>query len=130
MGGVEKKILVFFLLLNFVPLSKALYAKTENFVQVGLACYYNNKHHGKKTASGEIYDKHKFTAAHRTLPFGTYVKVTRLDNNKSVVVKINDRGPFGKGRIIDLSYAAAQKLDMIRKGIIKVKIEVVEKHEQ
>lgn len=121
------KILILLLLLNLFPISKTLYAKAEKFVQVGLASYYNNKHHGKKTASGEIYDKNKFTAAHRTLPFGTYVKVTRLDNNKSVVVKINDRGPFTKGRIIDLSYASAKELDMIRKGIAKVRIEVVEK---
>lgn len=127
MQSQRRKILVLFLLLNITPLTKMLHAKTEHFVQVGLACYYANKHHGRKTASGEVYDKNKFTAAHRTLPFGTYVKVTRPDNRKSVVVKINDRGPFTKGTIIDLSYAAAKELDMIKKGIAKVRIEVIEK---
>ncbi|MDP5171214.1 MAG: septal ring lytic transglycosylase RlpA family protein, partial [Bacteroidia bacterium] len=91
----------------------------------GLGTYYADKYHGRPTASGELYDKFKFTAAHRTLPFGTMVKVTRLDNGRSVVVKVNDRGPFSQGRIIDVSRVAAEQLDMIRTGETQVRIEVV-----
>lgn len=91
----------------------------------GLGTYYADKYHGRPTASGELYDKYKFTAAHRTLAFGTMVKVTRPDNGRSVIVKVNDRGPFTEGRIIDLSRAAAEQLDMIRSGEVPVRIEVV-----
>lgn len=89
-------------------------------VQKGVASYYAKKFHGKITASGEPYNMYSLTAAHRTLPMGTLVEVTNLSNNKKVVVKINDRGPFKKDRIIDLSYAAAKKLDMIKKGTANV----------
>ncbi len=92
------------------------------FVQVGIASWYGPGFHGSRTASGEIYNMYKFTAAHKTLPLGTYVRVINLENGKSVVVKINDRGPFVPGRIIDLSYAAAKKIGMLRKGTAKVKI--------
>jgi rare lipoprotein A len=92
----------------------------------GIASYYGKGHHGKKTANGEIFDMYKLTAAHRSLPFGSRVKVTNLSNNRSVVVRINDRGPFIAGRIIDLSQAAAEQLEMIRPGIVPVKVEVVE----
>ncbi len=91
--------------------------------QTGIASFYASGFHGKKTASGEIFSNRKYTAAHRKLPFGTKVKVTNLSNNKKVIVKINDRGPYAKGRIIDLSYQAAKDLDMIKKGVVKVKIE-------
>ncbi len=91
----------------------------------GKGSYYADKFEGRKTASGEVYRANKSTAAHKTLPFGTMVKVTNLANNKSVIVRINDRGPFTKGRIIDLSKSAAKKLDGIRAGIIDVKIEVI-----
>ena len=94
---------------------------------VGIASYYSNGLTGKKTASGERYDPNKLTAAHKTLPIGTIVKVTNLGNNKQVVVKINDRGPYVRGRIIDLSYSAARQLGMLKDGITKVKIEVVSK---
>jgi rare lipoprotein A len=93
--------------------------------QQGLGTYYADKYHGSKTASGEVYNKNDFTAAHRTLAFGTRVKVTRLDNGRVVFVKINDRGPFTEGRIIDLSRAAAEQIDMIRSGEVMVRIEVV-----
>ncbi len=95
------------------------------FEQVGIASWYGKKFHGKQTASGEKFDMHKLTAAHRSLPFGTKVKVKNLDNGKKVVVRINDRGPFKKGRIIDLSYAAAKKIGMIKAGCARVKIRVV-----
>ena len=94
----------------------------KGFVQVGIASWYGPGFHGSRTASGEIYNMYKLTAAHKTLPLGTYVKVINLENGKSVIVKINDRGPFVKGRIIDLSYAAAKKLGMLKKGTAKVKI--------
>lgn len=88
----------------------------------GEASYYANKFHGRPTASGEKYNKNKFTAAHRTLPFGTMVEVTNLTNGKSVTVKINDRGPHKKSRIIDLSRAAAEQIDLIKAGIAQVEI--------
>lgn len=93
--------------------------------ETGIASYYAHKFHGRATASGEIYDETLLTAAHRKFPFGTVVRVTRLDSETSVVVRINDRGPWVKGRIIDLSYAAAQRLDMIREGLVKVEVEVL-----
>jgi len=89
----------------------------------GMASYYADKFHGARTASGEAYDKNDYTAAHRTLPFGTRVRVTRLSNGRSVTVRINDRGPFIEGRIVDLSRAAAEKLGMIRDGEVQVRIE-------
>ncbi|WP_211245227.1 septal ring lytic transglycosylase RlpA family protein [Thermonema rossianum] len=91
----------------------------------GMASYYADKFNGRKTASGEIFDNSRMTAAHRTLPFGTYVKVTNLANGKSVVVRINDRGPYAHGRIIDLTKAAAIQLDMVRTGTAKVLVEEV-----
>lgn len=93
--------------------------------ETGLASFYSDAFEGKKTASGEIYKSSKMTAAHRTLPFGTRVEVTNLSNNKSVTVTVNDRGPFVKDRIIDLSKAAAVKLDYIDQGVTKVKIEPI-----
>lgn len=92
-------------------------------VQQGKASYYGTRHHGRKTASGEPFNKHALTAAHRTLPFGSRVRVTNLSNQKSVVVRINDRGPYAKGRIIDLSEQAARELNMIRAGVARVKVE-------
>lgn len=92
----------------------------------GLASYYADDFHGKKTANGEIFDMHKLTAAHRSYPFDTKVKVTNLDNGKSVVVRVNDRGPFKLERIMDLSLGAAEALDMTRAGTAKVRLEVVE----
>jgi rare lipoprotein A len=94
--------------------------------QTGIASWYGPGFHGRPTASGVIYDQHELTAAHQTLPLGTRVMVTNLDNGKSIEVAINDRGPFAKGRIIDLSYAAAQALGMIRPGTIPVRIEVID----
>lgn len=92
----------------------------------GFASYYGNEFQGRKTANGEIYDSSKLTAAHKTIPFGTLVKVTNLKNNKSVIVKINDRGPFVEGRIIDLSYAAARQIDMLWDGVVQVEVEILE----
>jgi rare lipoprotein A len=94
-------------------------------VQVGMASYYGREFEGGPTSSGEIYRSSHLTAAHRTLAFGTIVRVTNLTNGKKVIVRINDRGPFVKGRIIDLSLAAARRLDMIEAGVVKVRVEVV-----
>lgn len=88
----------------------------------GKASFYGSRHHGRKTASGEKFNKNALTAAHRSLPFGTRVRVTNLRNNKSVVVRINDRGPYSRGRIIDLSEQAARELNMVRTGVVPVEI--------
>ncbi|NCI48558.1 septal ring lytic transglycosylase RlpA family protein [Sediminibacterium roseum] len=90
--------------------------------ETGMASYYAETYNGKKTANGEIYQSNKLTAAHKKLPFGTKVKVTNLANGKTVKVRINDRGPFVPGRIIDLTRAAAKKIDMVGAGVVKVKI--------
>ncbi|WP_320818746.1 septal ring lytic transglycosylase RlpA family protein [Thalassolituus sp.] len=92
----------------------------------GTASWYGMKFHGHQTSNGEIFDVYKFSAAHKTLPLPCYVKVTREDNGKSVVVRVNDRGPFHEDRIIDLSYAAAVKLGMHKQGTVKVRIDVIQ----
>ena len=94
-------------------------------LEEGLASWYGGKFQGRLTASGEVFDTNLFTAAHKSLPFGTVVKVTNLLNGLSTVVKINDRGPFVEGRIIDLSRAAAEKIDMIGMGTARVTVEVL-----
>ena len=94
-------------------------------VQTGAASYYGEAFHGKKTASGEHFDMWDMTAAHPTLAMGTRVRVTNLANRRTVVVRINDRGPYHGGRIIDVSYAAAQKLGMIDSGTARVRVEVL-----
>lgn len=91
--------------------------------EIGYASWYGDKFHGRPTASGEQYDMYHFTAAHRTAPFGTRFRVVNLENDKSVVVRINDRGPFVRGRIIDLSLTAAREIDLIRAGTAKVRLE-------
>src|SRR5580692_9526995 len=93
--------------------------------QTGIASWYGYPYHGRRAANGEIYDMEKMTAAHRTLPFGTWVRVTNLQNNQTVEVRITDRGPFVGGRILDLSHAAAVSIAMIGPGIAKVKITVI-----
>ena len=95
------------------------------YIQTGTASFYGGKWHGRKTANGEIFDTYKLTAAHKTLPFGTKVKVTNLNNGKSVVVRINNRGPYVKGRVIDLSQAAFSKIENMSRGVTKVKLEII-----
>ncbi len=90
--------------------------------ETGYASFYSEYYNGRKTANGEIFHSSDMTAAHKTLPFGTKVKVTNLTNGKSVKVRINDRGPFVAGRIIDLTRAAAKKINMVQAGVVKVKI--------
>jgi len=98
----------------------------RGFKQTGIASWYGKKFHGRKTSSGETYNMYAMTAAHKTLPLGTHVHVKSLDNGKEVTVRINDRGPFVRGRIIDLSFTAAQKMDMINTGTARVKIVALE----
>ena len=97
----------------------------EGWTEKGIASWYGEPYHGRRTASGEVYDMHEFTAAHKTLDFGSVVKVTRRDTGADVKVRINDRGPFIEGRIIDLSYAAAKKIDLDVDGVAPVKIKLV-----
>ena len=95
----------------------------DTFVQVGLASWYGSFHAGQRTASGEAFDSDAMTAAHRTLPLGTLVRVTNIANGRTVTVRINDRGPRDRSRIIDLSRSAAQALGFVADGVMKVKIE-------
>lgn len=97
-------------------------ANDLEFIEQGIASYYADEYHGKKTASGEIYNMNDFTAAHPYLEFGINLLIRNLKNNKTVVVRVNDRMPNFKGRVIDLSFAAAKKLDMISDGTVEVKI--------
>jgi peptidoglycan lytic transglycosylase len=99
-------------------------------VQRGHASWYGRTHDGRRTASGEIFDMRQLTAAHPSLPLGTRVLVTNLNNGRSVEVRVNDRGPTIRGRIIDLSYAAARKLDAVGEGVVPVTLRVVSKPEQ
>jgi rare lipoprotein A len=102
---------------RYYPLPEAL-----GFIETGKASWYGTDFHGRPTSSGETYDMYKKTAAHKTLPLGTYVRVLNLGNNESTIVRINDRGPFVKGRIIDLSYSAAKDLHMAVPGLADVKV--------
>ncbi|MEA3640554.1 MAG: septal ring lytic transglycosylase RlpA family protein [Lamprobacter sp.] len=105
--------------------SSPLMAAKPGQVMTGVASYYHDSLHGNKTASGKIYNKHQLSAAHKTLPLGTRVRVTEPKSGRSVVLVVNDRGPFVKGRIIDLSRRAASELGMLKKGLTKVKVEIL-----
>ena len=98
---------------------------SRGYTQTGLASYYADRYHNKRTASGEPYQKNANTAAHMTLPFGAMVRVTNIANGKSVVVRVNDRGNFPRGRVIDLSRSAFSTIGNTRSGLIKVKVEVL-----
>ena len=93
--------------------------------QIGMASWYGEKFHGCITTNGEIYNMYKLSAAHRTLPFGTLVRVSSLENNKSVIVRINDRGPWIPDRAIDLSYGAAKKIGMVDEGVVRVRLDII-----
>lgn len=114
------------MLLAVLPVCSADQAAVvPGHTEAGIASYYHDRFHGRMTASGERFDQGALTAAHRTLPFGTTVRVTRKDNGKSVVVRINDRGPFRTERIIDLSRTAAGRLGMLDSGLVHVSVEVI-----
>jgi len=93
--------------------------------EIGMASWYGHPYHGRPAANGEIYDMEKLTAAHRTLPFGTWVRVTNLANDKSVDVRVIDRGPFVEGRVIDVSHAAAREIDLIGPGVARVRLDIL-----
>jgi rare lipoprotein A len=107
---------------SYYPLSSE-----EGFVQEGIASWYGEDFHGRNTSSGEMYNMHDKTAAHKTLPFGTYVRVENLSNSKEVIVRVNDRGPFVKQRIIDLSYSAAREIGLVGPGTARVRLVALSK---
>ncbi len=115
------------LLLALLTFTVALpaFAARPGDVQTGVASYYHDSLHGNKTASGQVYDKSQMSAAHKTLPLGSKVRVTDVKTGKAITVRVNDRGPFVKGRIIDLSRRAARELGIIQRGVTRVKMEVV-----
>ncbi len=113
------------LILGGACLASSSAGRSTARVQRGKASWYGGKFHGRKTASGERFDKHALTAAHRSLPFDSIVRVTNLANGRRVRVRINDRGPFIRGRIIDVSEGAARKLKMRRAGVVRCKLEVL-----
>jgi peptidoglycan lytic transglycosylase len=98
----------------------------DDFI-TGVSSYYGRKFHGRKTASGETFNMYDYTAAHKTLPFGTLLEVENLSNNKKVVVRVNDRGPFVKDRVLDISYAAAEQIDMIKSGTAKIVAKIIQR---
>jgi rare lipoprotein A len=110
---------------HFPPPSPSAVPPSVGDTETGLASWYGKPYHGRAAANGEIYDMEKLTAAHRTLPFNTWVRVYDLDNDKTVEVRIIDRGPFIDGRIIDLSHAAAREIEMIGPGTARVRVEVI-----
>ena len=122
---MRKSILFLALILSLLAADVFASAALSVYKSSAVASYYADKYHGRKTSNGEVFNMYDLTAAHKTLPFNTKVKVTNLSNGKSVVVRINDRGPFIKGREIDLSKAAAVKIGMIKSGTAKVSLEIV-----
>ncbi|HHD82182.1 MAG TPA: septal ring lytic transglycosylase RlpA family protein [Campylobacterales bacterium] len=119
-----KKTLSKYLIVSLILTFSTACAKHNN-IQIGKGSWYGKKFQGKRTASGEKYNMYAYTAAHKTLPFNTMVEVTNLSNNRKVIVRINDRGPYARGRIIDLSYLAAKKLGYVNKGVAKLKLKVL-----
>lgn len=117
--------LVFSFLFFLAAIAISSCSGSKRFTEVGKASYYSNKFQGRKMANGQPYRKGKLTAAHKTLPFGTKVKITNQQNGKTVKVKITDRGPHSRGRIVDLSLAAAHRLDMVDDGTAPVKLKVI-----
>jgi rare lipoprotein A len=99
---------------------------SAGYEEQGIASWYGEPFHGRRTSSGEIYDMHKLSAAHKSLPLPTYVEVTNLENGRQIVVRVNDRGPFHDGRVIDLSYAAARKLDIVGPGTAEVRVRALD----
>ena len=119
------KLGLFLLIIPFPFFCEQSHASDVVSSEIGIASWYGTKHHGGPTANGERFDMHDYTAAHRSLPIGTKVRVLNLKNGKEIIVRINDRGTFKKGRIIDLSRAAAKAIGFLRVGVAKVKLEVI-----
>ena len=123
-AGRVRAVLTVALALGAAACARLSYAP-KSVVEIGVASWYGQEFHGRPTSSREVFDMNDMTAAHRTLPFGTHVMVTDLANDRSVVVRINDRGPFVRGRIIDLSYAAARVLGIVGPGTARVRLEIL-----
>lgn len=114
-----------YLVLSFASPKAEKVLNSLSFSQKGLVSYYHSRFHGRRTAFGEKYDKTDFTAAHKTLPHNTIIEVENPENGKVVTLRVNDRGPFGRTRVLDISLAAAKELDIIRKGVANLSIKVV-----
>jgi rare lipoprotein A len=123
-AGRVRAVLTVALALGAAACARLPYAP-KSVVEIGIASWYGQEFHGRPTSSREVFDMNDMTAAHRTLPFGTHVMVTDLANDRSVVVRVNDRGPFVRGRIIDLSYAAARVLGIVGPGTARVRLEIL-----
>ncbi len=123
---LPRVVLTLLLLAGLTGCASSYTRPAEGTTQRGMASWYGEPFHGRLTANGETYDMHGFTAAHRELPLGTWVEVTHLDNGRKLKVRVNDRGPFIRGRILDLSYGAAKKLDMVNEGVAKIELRVLE----
>jgi rare lipoprotein A len=122
MSALKRTFLVAFIMTMLIG---PMMSKASAFSQSGVGSYYGPKFHGKKTASGEKFNQNAMTAAHKTLPFGTRLKVTNLSNKRSVVVRVNDRGPFIRGRIVDVSTIAARQLGLVGRGVARVRIQKI-----
>ncbi|MCE3076556.1 MULTISPECIES: septal ring lytic transglycosylase RlpA family protein [Chryseobacterium] len=122
---MKRFILVIIMMISTFGIS-SFTSNTTDAKRTSYASYYHDKFNGRKTASGEVFDNSKFTAANRTLPFGTNIKVTNLDNGKSVVVRVNDRGPYHSSRSLDMSKAAFDEIGNINHGTIPVEYEIVD----
>ena len=112
---------------SYVVFGKRYYTRSDSkdYKERGIASWYGSKFHGRRTSSGELYDVKLATAAHRSLPLPTYAEVTNLENGRKMIVKINDRGPFVEGRIIDVSWRAAQELDFVQQGLVRVRVDIL-----
>jgi len=124
-----KQLLKYLTLTLLLTFSSTLYAKNHK-VQIGKGSWYGKAFQGKRTANGERYNMYAFTAAHKSFPFDSIVKVTNLRNRRSIIVRINDRGPYHGGRIIDLSYLAAKKIGLVGKGVGKLKVQYLYKQKK
>ena len=123
---MRKTLITAGLLTGFTPfVSSATADSGIDHVQKGIASFYHDSLHGHKTASGQVYNKHRLSAAHKTLPLGTQIRVTDTRTGRSIVVRVNDRGPFVKGRILDLSKAAARELGIVDRGVARVALKVL-----
>jgi rare lipoprotein A len=127
-GSMRKTLITVAMLASLIPFaSSTLASGAPGHVQKGMASFYHDSLHGRKTASGQRYNRNGLSAAHKTLPLGTKIKVTDTRTGRSIVVKVNDRGPFVRGRIIDLSRAAANQLGIVKRGVARVEVKVLSK---
>lgn len=128
---MKKTLITAGLLTGLMPFASSVTANSGiGHVQKGIASFYHDSLHGRKTASGQVYNKHRLSAAHKTLPLGTRIRVTDTQTGRSIIVRVNDRGPFVKGRIVDLSKEAARELGIVDRGIARVDLKVLSTPQQ